>query len=464
MIKITATTKEAYELFHEGTLAFARAERMGMRIDVEYCEKQKRRLTKKIERLRGKIESSKFGRHWKHVYGKSYNLNSNHQLAHYLYNVKKIKPVKETGSGKGATDEEALKTLEIPELNWLLEMRKFMKVRDTYLDAYVREQVNGKIHPSFNLHLVKTYRSSSANPNFQNIPKRDEKARKLTRGAIFPRKGYQFIGMDFSGIEVRMACVYTEDEQLIHDTIHGDMHRDMAIELYMLDSLDKHHDGEKNLRQGGKNGFVFPEFYGDYYGNCAPNLLKWASKAYLKDGTPAFVHLERKGLVKLNKAGEIRNSDKFVEHVKKVEDYFWNVRYKKYTKWKDRIWKRYQKKGYIDMFTGFRCSGVMNKKDVTNYPFQGTAFHCLLKVFIELDKMAYSQDWDSFPVFQVHDEVTLDVNPEEAVMVEKEMYRLATEELPNQWKWITIPLEVEMEKGEVDQSLAEKKFYEYPPK
>lgn len=464
MIKITATTKEAYELFHEGTLAFARAERMGMRIDVEYCEKQKRRLTKKIERLRGKIESSKFGRHWKHVYGKSYNLNSNHQLAHYLYNVKKIKPVKETGSGKGATDEEALKTLEIPELNWLLEMRKFMKVRDTYLDAYVREQVNGKIHPSFNLHLVKTYRSSSANPNFQNIPKRDEKARKLTRGAIFPRKGYQFIGMDFSGIEVRMACVYTEDEQLIHDTIHGDMHRDMAIELYMLDSLDKHHAGEKNLRQGGKNGFVFPEFYGDYYGNCAPNLLKWASKAYLKDGTPAFVHLERKGLVKLTEAGEIRNSDKFVEHVKKVEDYFWNVRYKKYTKWKDRIWQRYQRKGYIDMLTGFRCSGLMNKKDVTNYPFQGTAFHCLLKVFIELDRMAYSQGWDSFPVFQVHDEVTLDVNPEEAVMVEKEMYRLATEELPNQWKWITIPLEVEMEKGDVDQSLAEKKFYEYPSK
>jgi len=462
MIKTNPMTKSAYDLFHEGTLAFARAERAGLRIDVEYCKKEKDKLTKKINHLKEKVEQSKLGRHWKHVYGAKYNFNSNYQVAHLLYDIKKIKPAKTTASGRGATDEEALSALGIPELDAIIRVRKLMKVRDTYLDAYMREQVNGVIHPSFNLHLVRTFRSSSDSPNFQNIPKRDEQARRVTRGAIFPRKGYQFAGMDFSGIEVRMACVYTEDPQLIHDTIKGDMHRDMAIELYMLDSLDKHHKGEGNLRQGGKSGFVFPQFYGDYYGNCAPNLLKWAAKAYLKDDTPALVHLERKGLIKLNRAGEVKNGDKFMGHVKKVEDYFWNIRYKKYTRWKNRVWKDYQRRGYVDMFTGFRCSGLMNKKDVTNYPFQGTAFHCLLKVFIELDRLAYSKNWDSFPVFQVHDDVTLDVNPAEFDMVTHEMHRIATKELLQQWEWINIPLEVEMDKGEVDQSLAEKKFYAYP--
>ena len=114
------------------------------------------------------------------------------------------------------------------------------------------------------------------------------------------------------------------------------------------------------------------------------------------------------------------------------------------------------------MFTGFRCSGLMNKKEVTNYPFQGTAFHCLLKVFIEVDKLAYSKDWNSFPVFQVHDDMTVDTYSTEFDMVGKEMHRIATEELAQQWSWINIPLKVEMEKGEVDQSLFEKKFYALP--
>ena len=462
MIGIVPATKTAYDLFHEGALAFARAERVGLRIDVEYCEREKERLTGRINHLRGKIEQSKLGRHWKHVYGAKYNFNSNYQLAHLLYDVRKIKPAKVTASGRGATDEEALQALGIPELDLVVQVRKLMKIRDTYLDAYVREQVNGVVHPIVNLHLVRTYRSSSSNPNFQNIPKRDKQAMRITRRAIFPRKGYQFVGMDFSGIETKMAVVYTEDPQLRHDVTTGDMHRDMGIELYKLDALDKHHEGEGTLRQGAKNGFVFPEFYGDYYGNCAPSLLKWAEGAHLKDGTPALVHLERKGLVKLNRAGGVRNGNKFVEHVRKVEDYFWNVRYKKYTWWKKKAWRDYQRKGYLEMLTGFRCSGLMSEKDVTNYPFQGTAFHCLLKVFIELDRLAYSEGWDSFPVFQVHDDVTLDVNPGELDKVSAEMYRIATEELPRQWEWISVPLEVEMEKGEVDQSLAEKKFYPFP--
>lgn len=458
-MQIHPLTSEAYQLFHDGTLALFRAEQNGIRIDTEYCERKKILLTKKINKLHQSIENSDFGKHWNHVFKAKTNINSNHQLSHLLYKVKKLKPKKQTAGGKsGSTDDEALKELNLPELNQLLEMRKLIKVRDTYLDAFLREQVDGWIHPFFNLVFVKTYRSSSDSPNFQNIPKRDKEAMNLCRGALFPRFGHQFLSLDFSGIEVAMACAYTQDPKLTHDHVHGDMHRDMAIELYMLDSLDKHHPGEKDLRQGGKNGFVFPQFYGDYYGNCAPNLLKWAGKAYLKDDTPALVHLQNKKLVRLNKDGTIKSSEAFVEHVKHVEDMFWNERYGVYNEWKNKTWADYQKNGYVDLKTGFRCSGVMNRKEVCNFPFQGSAFHCLLWTFIQTDKFLIETHADSRLVSQIHDELTLDCYPAEMLAVARNVNHIATEKLRAHWDWITLPLEIEAEVAHPDRPWSEKDF------
>ena len=454
-------TKEAYQLFHDGTLALGRAEMAGIRIDTEYCERKNKELTARIEQLKSDILSTKFGRHWQHIYGIKTNLSSPHQLANFLYKVQGIKIQKATEKGdQGSTDDESLRELNIPELNQLLEMRKLIKVRDTYLTAFIREQVRGFIHPFFHLHLVRTYRSSSDKPNFQNIPKRDKEAMQICRGALFPRFGHRLLSADYSGIEVRMACCYTRDEKLIYDTVHGDMHKDMAIELYMLDSLDKHHPGEKDLRQGGKNGFVFPEFYGDYYGNCAANLIKWATTAYLKDDTPALVHLQNKKLITLKKDGTVGNFNAFIEHVKHVEDMFWNERYSVYNEWKNKTWCDYKQNGYVDLLTGFRCSGILNKKDVCNYPFQGAAFHCLLWTFIETDK--YLDGMDSRLVSQIHDELTVDAHPDEMLDVAKQINHIATIQLPQHWEWINLPLEVEAEVSPIDGSWAEKEFLPLP--
>jgi len=460
MIKLHPKTREAYQLFHDGVLAFARAEQAGIRVGTDKCHQYITELSSKIEMSEQEVLNSKFGRHWSHsIKGRRPNLNSNHQLAHFLYAVKKLEPPKLTASGKGSTDDEALQMIAIPEVLKILEIRKLRKIRDTYLEAYLREQVDGWIHPIFNLHLVRTYRSSSDRPNFQNIPKRDKEAMKICRSVLFPRHGHQFLSMDYSGIEVKMACVYTQDEKLIYDVVHGDMHRDMAIELYQLDDLDKHDPNEKVLRQGAKNSFVFPQFYGDYYGNCAPNLLRWAKIAYLRDGTPAVQHLEKRGLVKLDKKGEIRNSDAFTEHVKKVEDDFWNRRYRAYGRWKDRVWRKYQMKGYVDMYTGFRCGGQMSKKDITNYPLQGTAFHCLLWTFIEVDRRMREEKWDSRLVSQVHDELTLDAHPDEVQTVAKAVKDIATNQLVQHWAWLKgIPIGVEFDLGPVDGSMADKEY------
>ena len=59
-MKIEATRADAYQLFHEGTLALARAERQGIRLDVDYCERQKKLLTNRINRAYNKLKETKF--------------------------------------------------------------------------------------------------------------------------------------------------------------------------------------------------------------------------------------------------------------------------------------------------------------------------------------------------------------------------------------------------------------------
>jgi DNA polymerase I-like protein with 3'-5' exonuclease and polymerase domains len=276
---------------------------------------------------------------------------------------------------------------------------------------------------------------------------------KLCRGAVFPRIGHQFLRGDFGGIEVKMACCYVQDPRLIKDVNAGDMHKDMAVELFKLDGLDKEHKGESRLRQGAKNGFVFPEFYGDYWGNCVPSLLEWAKESTLKNGKTAWEHLQDKKLIILNKKGEIKNKSAFEKHVQQVEDDFWNVRYKVYSRWKKKWWAQYQKRGYIEMFTGFRCGGsVMRQNECINAPFQGSAFHCLLWSIIQLDKIQQERDWNSRIVNQIYDEVMWDAHPDELKKVARQTKQTATKDLPEHWPWIIVPLEIDIEAGGVDEA------------
>lgn len=456
-MNITATKRDAYRLFHNGIQAFARAERQGMRIDLEYCEQAKQDLQDEIKQIEQELLQTKFVKHWQHIFQHRFNLRSDDQLGHMLYKVKKIDPPKTTKTGKGSTDYESLSQLDIPEIEQIVKIRKLEKIKNTYLEQFIREQINGILHPVFNLHLVKSYRSSSDSPNFQNVPKRDEKAQQIVRQAIYPRKGHHLLEVDYSGIEVRIACCYTRDKKLIDDTIHGDMHKDMAMELYQLNSLDKSHPGEYNLRQGGKNGFVFPQFYGDYYGNCTPNLLSWAARGELKDGTPALHHLQQQGLIRLNEDGTVANYDRFERHVKEVEDQFWHERYRTFTQWKKRHWRDYQRNGYVDMLTGFRCSGVMKENQVINYVIQGAAFHCLLWSFIELDRLIQEEQLATRLIGQIHDSIVLDVPPDELDYIGRLVEWVMCEKLPSVWKWIIVPLEVDMDLSPVSGNWYEQK-------
>jgi len=269
------TELQAYELLHEGTFALATAEDNGMYVDVQYLKKKKKQITNKIKHLQKQLENDPFMKNWRNIYKSSTNYNSSTQLQYILYTDLRIPPTKKTKTGKGSTDESTLKQLDIPALNSLLQIKKLQKIRDTYLEGFLREQVNGYMHPSFHLHTVKTFRSSSSNPNFQNIPKRDKEAMKITRQAIKARPGHQLIEFDFSKLEVSIAACYHKDPTMLNylKSEHNDMHGDLAQQIFMIDNFDK--EKHSLFRKAAKNAFIFPQFYGDWFFGNAQGLCEW---------------------------------------------------------------------------------------------------------------------------------------------------------------------------------------------
>lgn len=452
-------SESAMTLLMEGVLALSRAEQTGIRVDIEYIERKVVHLKRKIERADNVFKNSQFFKDWQTSTKGKVNVGSHAQLGKYLYEVKGYEPVKFTNTGRGSTDEESLLMLNIPELNALLEKSKIKKLIDV-LEGFYKEQVNGVLHTNFNLHLVVSYRSSSDSPNFQNIPRRDEDSMQTCRKALYPIKGHQFIEVDLGSAEVRIAACYHKDETMlkyINDPT-TDMHTDMAQQIFVVDDFDKNVPEHYLLRQAAKNSFVFPEFYGDYYKNCAEGLAtqwgklpqrKWKAGEGVKMPVGTLSdHLMNKG---------IKSYNSFVEHLKMIEKDFWGNRFPEYADWKEMWWGMYKKYGYVDLLTGFRCQGVMDKKQTINYPVQGAAFHCMLWALIQIDKLIIKNNWNSRIIGQVHDSILFSMDPDEKDMLCEVIRKVFTIDLPNEWKWLIVPIEIDFEGGEVDEPWSEKK-------
>jgi DNA polymerase I-like protein with 3'-5' exonuclease and polymerase domains len=101
----------------------------------------------------------------------------------------------------------------------------------------------------------------------------------------------------------------------------------------------------------------------------------------------------------------------------------------------------------------------MKKNDVTNYPIQGSAFHCLLWAFIEIDRISREEGWDTKLIGQIHDSIVFDINPGELDYVMKTVRRVICEDLPKAWNWITVPIDVDEEICEIDQPWSTKQPY-----
>ena len=457
-------TQGALKLLHDGAKALAKVEANGIRIDTGYLDKALDETEKEIKSLESKLRDDEVWNRWLQKFGQRSSLGSKDQLGQLLYDKKKkggmgYTCVVRTQTGRPKVTEAILSKIPLDFCKTYVELQRLYKARGTFLCGIRRETCGGYLHTMTNLNVASTYRSTSSLINFQNFPVRNPVLGDLIRRCFIARPGHLIGEMDYSGIEVKVAACYNKDPNLIRyiEDPTTDMHRDTAMKLAFLEEKQV----SKAMRHTAKNRFVFPEFYGSFYVDCAANLWEaMESQNILVEGTDQTVidHLASKGIQSLGRCDEEEEpiEDTFEAHVKKVEEWFWKKRFKVYTEWKERWWAQYLRRGWFKMKTGFVCSGVYKRNQVINYPVQGSAFHCLLLSLILLQAWLEEHRMRTRIVGQIHDSIVLDMHKDEVQDVLTKARYIMTKIVPRVWSWIIVPLEVEAEVAPLGGSWADK--------
>jgi len=226
-----------------------------------------------------------------------------------------------------------------------------------------------------------------------------------------------------------------------------DLHKDMAVECYKLPPEQV----SKPIRGVVKGGFVFASFYGDWYHQICQNLWFAMDREDLRleNGIKLKDHLAAQGVTRI---GDLNPKDgtapgTFEDHIKKVHEKFWNVRFPVYTAWKEQWWSDYKTNGFYQMLTGFISRGVFSKNEAINGGIQGSAFHCCLWSLIRLNEMLQKYKMKSMVVGQIHDSILIDVHKDEFDLVVQSAQDIMTNRISEAWKWLIVPLGVEAEVG-----------------
>ncbi len=216
IIKKDKKLQQIFKLFRSGALAFSDAEQVGFPASKEYYENEDIRLSQEIKRVEKKLlkdplVSKKLSKRYKEI-----NLNSPDQLSTLLFDIMGIKSEKLTATGKKATDAEVLADIDHPWVQDYVTYKKYSKLKDTFLKGIITEIDNNNIlHPFLHLHTTRTGRSSSQSPNWHNVPKRDELAKKSTRSGIIVDKDEKIGEADYGALEVNIIACTSKDPTLI---------------------------------------------------------------------------------------------------------------------------------------------------------------------------------------------------------------------------------------------------------
>jgi len=293
---------KAYELFHEGLLTFSDIQAAGVGINENHFEQEHKDLTIEIDTLEKELEESKESKLFRRKYDISLKLGSSDHLRKLFFTVLGLKPQKLTTSKKNVSvDHDVLVGIGSSFTRKLLRLRKLLKVRDTYLAQIRKEVVNGRIHPFFDLHTARSFRSSSSSPNLQNIPVRDEEARRAVRKGIIPSPGNKLIEWDYclaegTSVEVVGGCRNIED--IVEECDSEDIY------VYCYDQKEKRIGMSKVIR-GGLTG---------------RNVIVW--KAILDNGKEILATPDHQFMLRNGEYRKLRNlvaGDSLMPLYKKVE-------------------------------------------------------------------------------------------------------------------------------------------------
>ena len=350
-------------------------ERKGIKIDPVYFAKYEKELEILLNNLQKKIFE---------IAGEEFNLNSPKQLAEVLFFKLNLDPVKKTKTGL-STDEEVLEKLKndgVEIASYILEYRKYAKLKNTYVDALPKlADSRDRLHTTFNQIGTTTGRLSSSNPNLQNIPVKTDEGMKIRQGFIADN-GNVLMGIDYSQIELRVLAELSKDENLIAAYKNNeDLHRVTAKKIFELE------DGEEVSRE--------------------QRIIAKTINFSIIYGKTAFGLSKELGITQKEATDYI---NRYFEQYPKVKDF------------EKSIIAYAEKNGYTETYFGRRriIEGILSKnKNIKNQAermavnsvIQGTAAEILKKVMIEIFKIIEGKE-DISLLLQVHDELIFEIKEE----------------------------------------------------
>ncbi len=342
-----------------------------------------------------------------------FNINSPKQLGEILFEKLQIPGGKKTKTGY-STAADVLEKLapDYPLVAAVLEYRGLAKLKSTYADGLaVFIDENNRIHSNFNQTITATGRISSTEPNLQNIPMRMELGR-LIRKVFVPKDGYLFMDADYSQIELRVLAHMSGDEQLIEAyRMDEDIHRITAAKVFHT-PLEEVTDLQRRNAKAVNFGIV--------YGISSFGLSQDLS-------------ITRK------------------EAAEYIEQYF--ATYPAVKEFLNRLVSEAKEKGYaVTMFgrrrpvpelsSGNFMQRSFGERIAMNSPIQGTAADIIKIAMINVWKRLREEKLKSKLILQVHDELLLEVLPEE----EEKVKEILTHEMQSAAD-LAVALEIDLHTG-----------------
>jgi len=368
----------------------AEIEQAGVRIDTDALAEYAVELNRRLAELEAAIRTE--------AGEASLNVNSARQLGEVLFGRMRIaeKP-KMTRTKQFCTDEEYLQGFAHKHriVDLILEYRGVKKLLSTYVEALPQlvNRSTGRIHTSFNQAVTATGRLSSANPNLQNIPVREEMGRRIRKAFIPSDDDHLLLSADYSQVELRLMAHLSGDESLIAAFEHGeDIHAATAARLF-----------------GKPLGEVTPE---------ERRRAKTANFGIIY-GISAF-GLSQRLEIPRKEAREI------------IDGYF--ASYPKVKEYMERVVERARADGYVSTIFGRRrylndiasqnaVARGLAERNAVNAPIQGSAADIMKIAMIEVHRRFAAEGIRSRVILQVHDELVVDMLRSE----QEQVVRIVTE-------------------------------------
>ncbi len=153
-----------------------------------------------------------------------FNLGSRKQIGEYLIEMG-WKPERFTPTNQPIVDEKTLSQItHIHEAGLIAEfllLQKRIAQIDSWIEAVSEDnRVHGFVIPNGTI----TGRMTHRNPNMAQVPSLASPYGEECRACWVVDEGYKLVGIDASGLEIRMLAHYMNDEEFINEIINGDVH------------------------------------------------------------------------------------------------------------------------------------------------------------------------------------------------------------------------------------------------